>query len=1416
MRIFQLVGIWLVVACPLMAQITEYYDTNWNRLDSEEMAAYYREITYDAYGKPVGKVRDFSTDGVLEFEGSLCSVNPDVLDGECSWFNDTGKRSFYGIFKNGILQEKPTFKNKRNETKADNEVPYFTEGFLAKEVKKLDGLLIDEGIVDSNSVFYFIDLGQSYKDNGLHWQGLFSFLLAHDLSLLTADKLRFLGIIYSQIGLLLNAANLNDEAVAWFKEGYSLLLEAGDKKEQVSASNKIGWFYLDQGIYNEALIWHMKTKDLLEELGWKAELATGYNNIGMVYGYQGNFDQAMKWHTKALEIREWLGLETGLAESYHNIGFICAQRGNHDEALKWYNKATTIREIFGPDDALASTYKNIGAIYQTQGRLAQSLIWNNKSMVIFQRLGNEQQLVSIYNNFGVVYKSQGLVEQALHWHYKAERLCKRMNHDSGLAQTYSNIGQAHHSQGWYEEALKWYQKATEIRKRLGQEVELAYSYDDIGGACSASGRFDEALSWYRKGLLIKERLGSEVDLATSFDNLGEIYGARGNQDVALDWFERSLQVRKRLKLEVPIAISYDNIAGVYKSKGEFRKALDLLFKGKEIREKLGLEIDVSFSFNAIAEVYVMVGQYDEALSWHHKARHVRERTGLLSPLATTYNNIAEVYRAQGRYEDAVRWHKEALNIRDSLGAELDLVITFNNMAEICRMQGKYDMALNWHKKAMAIEERLGLQIFLAYSYNNIGLLKITQSDFEEAMNWLEKAKGIIEGAGMKVELAQNLDNIAVVYNLQEDFELAIYWYGKARDIRESLGLRIGLTQSYNNIGFCHFSKGNYEEALSSFKKAKVLCDSLKLKHSLAVSYNNMAVVYDTLGNYEQALDLYTAANQFFEFIQDRLYLVSSYSNMASTFHKISRSDSALHYAQKSIDLGENLREFNAGERNRQLFVLKALNAIEIGLESAFQLQRLPLAFKISEKSKARSLSDLLFQKGIVAKDIPAYQLVTERSLKDRISALEMKLSKDIVVELRRNLTAQRDSLYMLWQEARDQIKLISTDYCGLTYSDNIDLEQLKSILRQNEVVVSYFSGKKKTFALLITSSLMKMIDLGSSNSLRLLVENYRNNLVPGQKLAIQRQDVILQSGVDEQFFELSSELYQKIWSPLDSTGLLKDKKVIIVPDGFLNYLPFELLINDVEQKAYEEYNYLIHDYTISYYPSATVLYYERTKEHEKELPTKNFFGLGITEFENSNCTNNDNVYADLSTIAASIDQLGDLFGSDQGVTLLNEQASESEFKSLDMTNYRYLHFATHGTIDTETPDFSSILLRPDDQENGCLNMYEIFELDFNADLVTLAACQTGLGKLVRGEGMVGFTRALMYAGTPSVILSLWEVADESTNQLFLDYYSKLAKDGSDKYAPLRSAQLKMIESGEYANPYYWAPFVFIGARESKF
>ena len=245
---------------------------------------------------------------------------------------------------------------------------------------------------------------------------------------------------------------------------------------------------------------------------------------------------------------------------------------------------------------------------------------------------------------------------------------------------------------------------------------------------------------------------------------------------------------------------------------------------------------------------------------------------------------------------------------------------------------------------------------------------------------------------------------------------------------------------------------------------------------------------------------------------------------------------------------------------------------------------------------------------------------------------------------------------------------------------------------------------------------------------------------------------------------------------------------------------------------YSTYNYLINEHAINYYPSATVLEHLRTKTKKEQAP-KSFFGVGVSNFKGNYCYDDFVELDQLTKNRQFFKTIEGCYEKEDYQILLNEEATKNDFKQIPLKEFRNIHFATHGLINEENPAFSRILLQQSDSSlEGCLHLYEFFELDLNADLVTFGACGTALGKLVKGEGMMGFTRALMYAGTPSIILSLWEVAETPTEALFSNYYCNLS-DSPDKHQPLRAIQKAMIQSEEYNNPFYWAPFIFIGERE---
>ncbi|MFQ6094268.1 MAG: CHAT domain-containing protein, partial [bacterium] len=287
-------------------------------------------------------------------------------------------------------------------------------------------------------------------------------------------------------------------------------------------------------------------------------------------------------------------------------------------------------------------------------------------------------------------------------------------------------------------------------------------------------------------------------------------------------------------------------------------------------------------------------------------------------------------------------------------------------------------------------------------------------------------------------------------------------------------------------------------------------------------------------------------------------------------------------------------------------------------------------------------------------------------------------------------------------------------------------------------------------------------------------------------------------------------------------------ELIIIPDGILHYLPFGALVTQKAIDQKQEARYLIEDYTISYAPSASVLdiLIERPARsvqiRRRELLAFGdpLFGETTEEADLTLETTERGLYQEqgcqfsrLPYTKLEVTRIASLFPEESTSIYLGAAAAEERVKGEDLTRYRRVHFATHGLIDEAIPGRSCVVLALDDDpaEDGFLQMREIFNLKFDADLVVLSACQTGRGKLVRGEGLIGLSRAFLYAGANSMLLSLWSVNDRSTAELMESFYRSLQK-GKEKSEALRTAKLDLLEGEIQAlrHPYYWAPFILLG------
>ncbi|MCI0615077.1 CHAT domain-containing protein [bacterium] len=274
--------------------------------------------------------------------------------------------------------------------------------------------------------------------------------------------------------------------------------------------------------------------------------------------------------------------------------------------------------------------------------------------------------------------------------------------------------------------------------------------------------------------------------------------------------------------------------------------------------------------------------------------------------------------------------------------------------------------------------------------------------------------------------------------------------------------------------------------------------------------------------------------------------------------------------------------------------------------------------------------------------------------------------------------------------------------------------------------------------------------------------------------------------------------------------------MILVLDGVLHYLPFETLITN-------EDGLLIQDFRISYAPSATIWANLRTRT---KLPNKKELAAFAdpvlnTDSQNSEMSETSSNYhlQRLRYSRNEVQAIAALYPKDLSGVYLAQDATEAKFKSERISDYKVIHFATHAVIDDQIPRRSGVILSPDEKNgaDGILQLYELRNLNLNAQLVVLSACQTGLGKLVKGEGIVGLMRAFFSAGARNVVVSLWNVDDKSTAQLMKNFYKHM-KNGKSRVESLRQAKLDLLQSAEkgyaaYKAPYYWSPFVLVGSGE---
>ncbi len=1160
--------------------------------------------------------------------------------------------------------------------------------------------------------------------------------------------------------------------------------------------------------------------------------------------------------------------DTTLAKKYFVLADKYYSSGNLDSSSIYYQNAADIYKPIalktndpGVWRKFINCLNRISNNLTSQYRLDEAQKLLDTALVYSLKYLHEKNLetANLLNGLGTVYGTAGEYDKALDYYFQSLQIKKELLGEKhpDIAVRFNNIGIIYNLKGEYYKALEYHSKALQIRQEILGEKHpaVAMSFDNIGLVYSNSGEYNKALDYYFKSLQIKKEILSEKhpDLSKSYVNIGLAYSAKGEYDKALDYYFQAQQIKKEIlgEMHPDISVIYNNIANIYISKNQYDKALEYHFKALQIRREILGEKHpgVVESYYNIGWAYIERGEYTKSLEFLFNALQIGKE--VLSEKHPTigyiYNTIGNNYYFKREYDLALEYALKSLHLRKEILGEKhpDLISNYNNIANIYADKNEKDLALEYYNMALEIgAEKFGEKHpEVALLYDNIGITYFDKGEYERALEYYLKALQIIqEVLGEKhLEAAGNYEHIGSAYHERGEYDQALDYYFKALQIRkELLGEKhTALASSYDHIGRLYKDKGENDLALEYYQKEVASC----------------------LGNFYETANVYTVPvnmnildwNYLLKALQEKAQIISDENEILKGFTDCDRNKIAIRHYQACDTVIDITRKEISTLSDKLALGLLANQAYKNAIDLLIPFQTYDntegmksisdkdadLAFYFSEKNKSAVLLEALAgQEAQKYAGIPDSLLEKEHNLKTDINLYTKKLaepenldSTQVVLFQDRLFHSNRsyDSLIVVFEKKFPQ-------YHNLKYNNKtITVKDIQKLLDKKTALRSFAVGDSSITIFTLTKSKLNVQKVPKIKNLSDSIVWFRYGLT---KTSPRMQ---------ENFRRLGYKLYQQLFP---QSGLIarQIENLIIIPDDELAIIPFESLLTTNytgDINAYNNYPYLIKKYKISYSYSANLFYMAFSNEASSTIEIKKLDDwlafapvFDISREQNMvmttrelqrqlNWLNTDSLMTNrsmfdrsyITPLPATVTETEAIFklyddNNLKAKVLLHNNANEKLIKSGELEHFKVLHFATHGFVNSERPELSGLLLEQDTTggEDGILYSGEIYNLKLNSDLVVLSACETGLGKIQKGEGIIGLTRALLYAGAKNIIVSLWQVADDSTSDLMVNFYkNSLAVKGHRSFSEsLRNAKLNMISNGKYAHPLFWSPFILIG------
>lgn len=772
-------------------------------------------------------------------------------------------------------------------------------------------------------------------------------------------------------------------------------------------------------------------------------------------------------------------------------------------------------------------------------------------------------------------------------------------------------------------------------------------------------------------------------------------------------------------------------------------------------------------------------------------------------------------RTRSSYRKAIEKYQEALSVWRTVNDVQLKAYTLNEMGLIYGDIGEYQKGLDAYVEARALYTQLGdwksaaaMETNTAWIYNELG-------EHQKALDLYLQVQEIHQTKDKSYVDPVLLSSIGATYSKLGKYQTGLDIHLRVLPMRRASGRVGGLAITLNNIANCYQNLGDRPKALDYYFQALNLMPRLRNPFYTATTLNNIGANFLDMGQYDKAIEYFNQALVLRQTIGDQNGEAVTQSDLA----RLERGRGNFLDARKRIEAAlaaiESLRPnvvsqhlrtslFASAQRYREFYVDLLMRMHKQNPAEHFDV----VAFQASETGRARSLLELLVEANVAIREgVDGLLLKREQELLEAISDAADRQSRlfraSHTPEEATDIVRQLAMLATQYEEVQARIRQSSPRYAALTQPPPRPVEEIqRRVLDGDTVLLEYSLGEEKSFLWTITPASIHSYELPGRAAI--------------ESLARRAYDLLIAR--NPQYPDAASQLSTMLLAPVAAD--IKGKRLLIVGDGALQYFPFAALPSPSGP------NPLVVDHEIVTAPSAAVVAVLRQEMTNRRAADKTLAVIADPVFSindprvaqgQSNGTVRSGGLPNLRRLRFTrqeADEITRFVAADSKIEAVDFAANRTLATSGELGRYRIVHFATHGLVNNEHPELSGVVLSLVDEkgnpQNGFLRLYDLYNLKLSAELVVLSACQTALGREIKGEGLIGLTRGFMYAGAPRVVASLWQVEDRASAEVMKRFYQGMFDKKLSPAAALKAAQVSMHTDKRWYAPYYWAAFTLQG------